>query len=80
MQHFKVGIQQAHLPYILSFVRTECTYRALLIDSIFRDVAMFLSSNSGVNNSAVMKFLASSSSVVTRKATLSPGCKVTIYS
>lgn len=41
---------------------------------------VFLSCNSSVNNLAVMKFSASSSSVVTRKATLSPGCKVTIYS
>lgn len=41
---------------------------------------VFLSCNSSVNNLAVMKFSASSSSAVTRKATLSPGCKVTIYS
>lgn len=41
---------------------------------------VFLSCNSSVNNLAVMKFSASSSLVVTRKATLSPGCKVTIYS
>lgn len=46
----------------------------------FQDVAVFfLSSDGAMNKLAVMKFLASSTSPVTRKATLCTGCKVKMY-